>query len=75
MLRSVCRPFEWVSTVPTADLYLTNGDRVRVRDGASVLYTDGAHLSLAGSRLAKERIMSAVTNIIFRAPGAGGGKK
>jgi len=50
--------------VPTADLYLTNGGLAKIRDGNAVLYIDDNHLSLAGACLAKERIRSAITNLM-----------
>ena len=53
-------------SAPPFSIELRNGDRVKIRDGNAVLYIDGNHLSLAGARLAKERIMSAITNIIQR---------
>jgi len=65
-LRALLRGFDFAHTVQTADLYLTNGGMARIRDGNSVLYFDDNHLSLAGASLAKERIRSAMTNIMRR---------
>ena len=47
-----------------ADLYLTNGNRVKVKEGSAILYIDQDHLSLAGASLAKERIGNAMTGIL-----------
>lgn len=67
-LRSFSQRYPWVHSVPTADVYLTSPGSAKVRDGDAVLYTDNAHLSLAGARMAKERISSAITNIIQKSP-------
>jgi len=67
-LRALLRGFDFAQTVETADLYLTNGGMVKIRDGNAVLYFDDHHLSLAGARLAKERIRSAITNLLQRPP-------
>jgi hypothetical protein len=64
MLRSLSQKYEWVHSVQVADLYLTNGDRVTARDGNVMLYRDNNHLSLAGARLAKQRIANAITNLV-----------
>jgi hypothetical protein len=63
-VRALCQGFDFAHTVQTADLYLTNGGMAKIRDGDAVLYFDDHHLSLAGARLAKERIRSAMTNIL-----------
>lgn len=63
-LRSLLQGFAWAHTVPTADLYLTHGGLAKIRDGNAVLYIDDNHLSLAGACLAKERIRSAITNLM-----------
>jgi len=68
MLRSLSQGFEWVHTVETADLYLTKSGMVKLRDGDAVFYIDDNHLSLAGTHLAKERIRSAVTNLVQKPP-------
>jgi hypothetical protein len=63
-VRALCQGFDFAHTVQTADLYLTNGGMAKIRDDDAVLYFDDHHLSLAGARLAKERIRSAMTNIL-----------
>jgi hypothetical protein len=64
MLHTAARNFDRVHILETADLYTTKGGMVKIREGDAVLYLDGNHLSLAGARLAKERIRSAITNLV-----------
>ncbi len=53
----------------TADLFLTGGDRVRARDGNSILYIDKDHLSVAGARVGKERIETVMADILREVKG------
>ncbi len=63
-LVSLSERFKCVNLLETADLFLTNRDRVKVLDGNSILYMDGDHLSLAGTRLAKERMRHKILDIL-----------
>ena len=67
-LRSLSEKFNWVHTVPVADMYFAGQDRVKVRDGNQLLYRDDDHLSLAGAHVAKERIKSAIAGILDKSP-------
>jgi peptidoglycan/LPS O-acetylase OafA/YrhL len=67
-LAAVSRKFEGVHTLETADLFTTQGGMVKIREGNAILYLDRDHLSLAGARLARERIRNAITNLIGRPP-------
>ncbi len=73
-MRAALQGFDFAHTVPTADLYLTNGGLAKIREGNAVLYFDDHHLSLAGARLAKERLRSAITNILERPPAQKGAR-
>ncbi len=66
MLREISQRFEGVHTVKTADLFLAVGDRVTARNGKAIFYIDDDHLSLAGARLAEERIGGMIAGIMER---------
>ena len=63
-LQSLSDTYKCCDTLITADLYLTNLNRVKVMEGNSILYIDDDHLSVAGTRLAKGRIKAKLVDLL-----------
>ena len=60
ILKSLTELYSNVNLVETADLYIVNSGRAKVRNAHTIYYIDDNHLSLEGARVARDRIKNGI---------------